>query len=155
MMNATKMRYDMKYENLQQGVFDSAGKYDIPIINKIEIDEIPELVSFNYAKSEKNRKDKGVHFFLDDYQFFRIWNTPCNYLDMLKNFKLVFSPDFSLYTDFPVALQIYNHYRKHWLGAFWQKMELMSYQLLGGVIPIHLNGVLMENLLGVRLQYLV
>ncbi len=120
-MNATKMRYNMRYENLQQGIFDSAGKYNIPIINKIEIDEIPELISFNYAKIEKNRKDKGVHFFLDDYQFFRVWNTPCNYLDMLKNFKFVFSPDFSLYTDFPVALQIYNHYRKHWLGAFWQK----------------------------------
>lgn len=30
------------------------------------------------------------------------------------------SPDFSLYSDFPKALQIYNHYRKHWLGAYWQ-----------------------------------
>lgn len=32
------------------------------------------------------------------------------------------TPDFSLYTDFPRALQIYNHYRKHWLGAFWQSL---------------------------------
>ena len=30
------------------------------------------------------------------------------------------TPDFSTYTDFPKAIQIYNHYRKHWLGAYWQ-----------------------------------
>ena len=31
------------------------------------------------------------------------------------------SPDFSLYTDYPVAQQIWNHYRKHWVGAYLQK----------------------------------
>ena len=30
------------------------------------------------------------------------------------------SPDYSLYMDFPVALQIYNHYRKHYIGAYCQ-----------------------------------
>lgn len=39
---------------------------------------------------------------------------------MLRNFKAVCTPDFSTYTDFPKAIQIYNHYRKHWLGAYWQ-----------------------------------
>ena len=24
------------------------------------------------------------------------------------------------YTDYPVAIQIYNHYRKHWIGAYLQ-----------------------------------
>jgi hypothetical protein len=26
-----------------------------------------------------------------------------------------------MFTDFPKAVQIYNHYRKHWLGAYWQR----------------------------------
>ena len=39
---------------------------------------------------------------------------------MLRAFKCVFTPDFSTYTDFPKAVQIWNHYRKHWLGAYWQ-----------------------------------
>jgi hypothetical protein len=30
------------------------------------------------------------------------------------------TPDFSTYTDYPMALQIYNHYRKHWIGAHMQ-----------------------------------
>lgn len=42
------------------------------------------------------------------------------YLELLSRFKCVCTPDFSTYTDFPKAIQIYNHYRKHWLGAYWQ-----------------------------------
>lgn len=38
----------------------------------------------------------------------------------MRQFEAVCTPDFSTYTDMPVALQIYNHYRKHWLGAYWQ-----------------------------------
>ena len=25
-----------------------------------------------------------------------------------------------MFSDFPIAMQIYNHYRKHWLGAYYQ-----------------------------------
>ena len=40
---------------------------------------------------------------------------------MLKKFDSVCSPDFSLYLDYPKALQIYNHYRKMWLSAYYQE----------------------------------
>ena len=40
---------------------------------------------------------------------------------MLSQFRCVMSPDFSTYTDFPKAIQIYNHYRKHWVGAYLQE----------------------------------
>lgn len=62
----------------------------------------------------------GIHFFVDDYQFNRVWMRPDMYLRPLRSFAAVCSPDFSLYTDMPLALQLYNHYRKHWLGAYWQ-----------------------------------
>lgn len=39
---------------------------------------------------------------------------------MMARFDTVCTPDFSTYTDFPRIIQIYNHYRKHWLGAYWQ-----------------------------------
>lgn len=110
-----------KYENLQYGGFKSCGEYDIPIIEPVYIGECPEMIGFNYAKTATNSSGKGVHFFLDDYQFSRLWLRPSNYLNLLQSFELVFSPDFSLYTDFPKAMQIYNHYRKHFLAAYWQK----------------------------------
>ena len=116
-MTPNKQRYD----NLQLGYFPAEGRYDIPKLNPEYVSNMPELISFNYAKTTKNKQDKGVHFFVDDYQFLRLWNNPQKYLKMLQEFSLVFTPDFSLFTDFPVAMQIYNHYRKHWLGAYWQE----------------------------------
>lgn len=107
------------YENVQRMVFNGVGAYDIPKIDGIKFD-FSEFIGFNYAKSVKNPKNKSVHFFLDDYQFTRVWTNPDKYIPVLQQFKYVLTPDFSLYMDFPKALQIYNHYRKHWLGAFWQ-----------------------------------
>ena len=112
-------RQGRNYENLNKGIFDGTGTFDIPCL-------LPENVSakyfigFNYAKTCKQPYDKGLHFFVDDYQFTRCWTNPDAYLDMLRKFKVVCTPDFSTYTDFPKAVQIYNHYRKHWLGAYWQ-----------------------------------
>ncbi|MDE6912502.1 MAG: DUF4417 domain-containing protein, partial [Lachnospiraceae bacterium] len=40
---------------------------------------------------------------------------------MFLHFTHVMSADFSTYTDFPKAIQIYNHYRKHWIGAYLQE----------------------------------
>lgn len=112
-------RQERNYENLNKVIFDGAGLYDTPCLLPTDI-TAEAYISFNYAKSCKDRADKGVHFFIDDYQFARLWSQPDAYLDMLREFRCVFTPDFSTYTDFPKAIQIYNHYRKHWLGAYWQ-----------------------------------
>ncbi|MEE1552773.1 MAG: YfbU family protein [Lachnospiraceae bacterium] len=113
------MNNKQRYENLQHGFYAGAGKYDIPQLTGSKITDFPELIGFNYAKTTKNRQNKGVHFFLDDYQFLRLWNNPTAYLDILKGFRCVLTPDFSLYADFPTAMQIYNHYRKHYVYAKW------------------------------------
>ena len=97
--------------------FDGVGEYGIPQIQPTSYESC-EFIGFNYAQSEKSWKDKGVHFFLDDYRFCRVWDKPDKYLPMLQQFRCVLSPDFSTYTDFPKAIQIYNHYRKHWVGAY-------------------------------------
>ena len=112
-------RAQRNYENAQRMLFEGAGQYDIPEIEPTQFDNA-DFIGFNYAKSAKNCKDKAVHFFLDDYQFARVWTDPDRYIPVLQRFKYVLTPDFSLYTDFPKPLQIYNHYRKHWLGAYWQ-----------------------------------
>lgn len=100
-------------------IFEGVGEYGIPKIQATSY-KGSEFIPFNYAKSCKDKTGKGVHFFIDDYQFNRLWNAPDRYLDMLSDFTHVLSPDFSTYTDFPKAIQIYNHYRKHWVGAYLQ-----------------------------------
>lgn len=112
-------------ENLNRRVFEGVGKFDIPEIKPLEISEIDcDFIGFNYASSCKERADKGVHFFLDDYQFLRLWNDFSKYEKMLAQFKYLLTPDFSMYADYPVALQIYNHYRKHWIGAYMQELGM-------------------------------
>ncbi len=113
-------RQTKNYENLQKRMFDGVGEYGIPQIEPTHYKEC-DWMGFNYARSEKNRAGKGVHFFLDDYQFGVVWRNPDKYLDMFRKFTHVMSPDFSTYTDFPKAIQIYNHYRKHWVGAYLQE----------------------------------
>lgn len=112
-------RQGRNYENLNKGIFDGTGTFDIPCLLP-ENCTAKQFIGFNYAKTCKQPYDKGLHFFVDDYQFTRLWSNPDAYLDMLRKFKVVCTPDFSTYTDFPKAVQIYNHYRKHWLGAYWQ-----------------------------------
>lgn len=108
-------------ENLRYGQFEGEGYYDIPKLRPVkELPEIREWIGFNYVLSDDDPTGKAVHFFVDDYQFERVWNDPERYLEKLSRYVCVATPDFSPYGDMPMALQIYNHYRKHWCGAYWQ-----------------------------------
>ena len=108
--------------NLADGWYAGDGYYDIPIIEPVyELPEIKQWIPFNYVLSDENPEGKAVHFFIDDYQFERVWKEPEKYVDKLKQYVCIASPDFSPYGDMPVALQIYNHYRKHWVAAYMQE----------------------------------
>lgn len=54
------------------------------------------LQGFNYAKTTKaqDKADLGCHFFIDDYQFERLWQRPGAYLDVLRPYQCVLTPDF-------------------------------------------------------------
>lgn len=94
------------------------SKWDMPIIYKEDF--IPtDLIGFNYAKTNKN-KNTGIHFYLDDYQFERVWNEPKRYIKMLKEYECILTPDFSLYLDMPLPMKLWNTYRNRYLGWFYQ-----------------------------------
>lgn len=105
------------------GVFQpyiTDGRFEIPTILPEKLPAL-EWTGFNYARGTKGPQlEKGVHFFVDDYQFRAVWENPVRYADVMRRFGAVLTPDFSTYADMPQILQIWNHYRKHWLGAFWQ-----------------------------------
>lgn len=78
-----------------------------------------DLMGFNYARSCRN-KNCGIHFYVDDYQFERVWNYPEKYVDVLWEYDCILSPDFSLYLDMPMPMKIWNIYRSRQIGAFYQ-----------------------------------
>ncbi|MBW3088814.1 DUF4417 domain-containing protein [Bifidobacterium sp. 82T24] len=104
---------------------ETFGRWDIPTL--APCDAIPEdLIGFNYVRgmADSAKPGNGAHFFLDDYQFERIWRHPERYVDMLRPFRCVLAPDFSLYTDMPMAMQLHNVYRSRLIGAYWQRHGL-------------------------------
>ena len=126
-----------KYCNLESGMYDGVGKYGIPQIQPVYECNVVKWLGFNNAKPYATKKDKntGIHFFLDDFQFDRVWNSPDKYIEYLSKYDCVLSPDFSLYVDFPLAVTIYNHYRKHWLSAYWQDMGITVIPVIRWMFP--------------------
>lgn len=94
------------------------GVDEIPIIKKENV--VPKkLISFLDALKTKNNKG-FVHFYIDDFQFERIWNQTNKYLDLLKKFDGVILPDFSVYRDMPLVMQKWNIYRSRAIGNYLQ-----------------------------------
>ena len=107
------------------GIMDSENVSDfwqMPIIENNNY--IPSnLIGFNYAKTSKE-KNVGIHFYLDDYQFERLWNKPEDYIEILKQYECILSPDFSLYMDMPMPMKIWNIYRSRLIGQYYQSQGI-------------------------------
>lgn len=114
---------EQNIHNLAYAQFMGVGNYDIPEMLPVHINNLKDipLQGFNFALKEKNPENIGVHFFLHDYQFERVWKYPDRYTECLSKFAYVLSPDFSPYVDMPKALQIFNVYRNRWCGRYWQE----------------------------------
>ena len=102
----------------------TAGYYQFPTLKACHC--VPDdLIGFNYVKSWKHKREGiGVHFFLDDYQFERIWTRPFENIERLRGFSCVFTPGFSIYYDMPLAMKIWNLYRQHLIGQMMQDAGL-------------------------------
>lgn len=112
-------RETRNYLNIQKALYTGEGEFGIPKIPKADPVNVEDWLGFNYVRGCEDPELHGVHFFLDDYQFNRIWDRADDYTRRLAQFRAVISPDFSMYTDFPKAVQIFNCYRNHWLGRYW------------------------------------
>ena len=94
------------------------GKYNMPTNRPTQ--HVPKgLIGFDHMLPSQEF-EKGVHFYLYDYMFERIWNSPFQYFEKLKRFDCCISPDFSLYTDMPIAMQIWNTFRNRLLTQMMQ-----------------------------------
>lgn len=95
-----------------------AGRYQMPVIRKESY--IPkDLIGFNYVLNSRE-KNAGIHCFVDDYQFERLWNTPAQYIDPIAEYECFLTPDFSLYMDMPLAMKVWNVYRSRLIGQYYQ-----------------------------------
>lgn len=110
-------------QNVEKATYYEGTKYGIPnVYSGISLNGHEDTIGFNEAGSYKGEYLNTIcHFFIDDYQFERLWRSPDRYIEMLRKFKCVTGPDFSLSADFPRALQIFNVFRRQWLTRYLQE----------------------------------
>ena len=96
------------------------GKFELPAIKTSSL--LPESVILFSKAMNKSCKcfDSWIVFYEHDNGFERLWHNPKAYLSKLKKFKGIISPDFSLYRNMPLAMQIWNTYRGRALAAWLQ-----------------------------------
>ena len=111
------------FENQEKRQFTAENWYGIPDIPATNTtgDKLLRFCDFNQVEDHENYI---AHFYYDDFKFINAWRHPEKYIEKLKRFKAVISPDFSLYTDFPRALQILSCYRRQWCGLYWWEKGL-------------------------------
>jgi hypothetical protein len=96
-----------------------SGELELPTL-KSEIHIPNSLIPFSKALCNKDY-DRWIHFYEDDSAFERLWRNPKRYLPILKKFRGIISPDFSLYRDMPLVMQQWNTYRNRALGCWLQE----------------------------------
>ena len=99
-----------------------AGLYEFPVITPCY--DIPNrLIAFSRCISGKDF-NCWVHFYEDDYLFERLWRNPKIYLPILQKYNGVILPDWSLYRDMPLVMQLWNIYRSRAIGAWLQANDV-------------------------------
>ncbi len=100
--------------------------YDIPGLAKCEAKERSiQLISFKSIKADDfSNVGKAVHFFIDDADCRRVYNNPKASVKKLAQYQYVLTPDFSLYRDMPIWMQITNVAKSRWCGRYWQDLGI-------------------------------
>ncbi|MGN0524058.1 MAG: DUF4417 domain-containing protein [Eubacterium sp.] len=95
--------------------------FKLPLVKKQEI-SLEDVKLIGYDKVNQN-DDYGsiVHFFLDDYRFESIYSNPEKKIETLKQYKAVLTPDFSMFVEMPIALQLFSTFKNRWVGAYLQE----------------------------------
>ena len=112
-------------ENFERVSYPGTKKYGIPLVKPGYDVPVTKWVMADHAMSQKSDVSQmGLHFYTDDYNFHRYWYEPDKYLPVAQSYKVVIAPDFSVYTDFPFAMNLYNTYRNAWLARYWQEHDV-------------------------------
>ena len=119
----TNVQFNNNYDVFHAFLVENAdydGYYELPVIRTG--DHLPDkVITFSKAMSKTwNDFDCWVVFYEHDRKFERLWNNPKQYLRKLKKFKGVISPDFSLYRNMPLCMQMWNAYRGRALATWMQ-----------------------------------
>ena len=105
------------------------GTWQLPNIPKCtltaeELDGL-RLIGYDRAKNGNDEHfQRMVHFFHYDNKFEDVWTDPEKRVEVLRKYRAVLTPDFSMYIEMHPVLQLYNTFRNRWVGAYLANQNL-------------------------------
>jgi hypothetical protein len=105
----------------------SEGPFRMPKLAAVHDVDLQKLVPFNAVMSLDSKRDscfEFFHFFIHDYRFEGIWNTPKKHLTFLLKMGYGIGPDFSMYLYMHPTESIINCCRNRILSFFYQKQGI-------------------------------
>ena len=100
----------------------------LDLVHTVVLDEADEMLNMGFTESIDDilsRVPEGRSMLLFSATMPKeIARITKKYMEKLKQYEVVLTPDFSPYADMPLATQIFNHYRKHWVGALMQEYDV-------------------------------
>ena len=114
---------------LKLGGMDLTERYGIPKVKAVRFKDISsaKFLGFNYCTSPNSMQEKHnhfIHFYLPDHYIERVWDNLDHYEAVFSAYRGIVQPDFSLYTNMPLAMQIWQHYRRNWVAQWYQNKGL-------------------------------
>lgn len=102
-----------------RAIYPSDNEWGIPTLKRTEWTPA-RLVSYSDRRgiAKVADSDAAVHFFLDDYRFETVWTKPERALSRAQSVGGALTPDFSLWRDMPLSMQLWQVYRSRWCGAW-------------------------------------
>lgn len=101
-----------------RAIFASSNEWGIPDLPPADLQPGRLLAYSSRTETDRARPGDAVHFFLDDYRFEVVWAKPERGLSRLQRVGAALTPDFSLWRDMPLAVQVWQVYRSRWCGAW-------------------------------------
>ena len=144
-----------------RNLYKTTGKWEIPIVKKQKIDGDVKLIACSDTKTNDNEinRQKGVHFFVDDYRFNGIYNNPKRSLVKYSQYRFLLTPDFSTYADMSLWRQLESVAKNRWVGAYWPNQGLTVIPTISWGLPqsyefcfdgVEKNGTVAVGMIGCR-----
>lgn len=119
----TDVQFNNNYDVFHSFLVEKAdydGYFELPKIRTSS--QLPDrVITFSKAMARTwNDFDCWVMFYEHDVNFERLWHNHKQYLAKLKKFKGIISPDFSLYRNMPLCMQMWNTYRGRAIAVWLQ-----------------------------------
>lgn len=125
-------------------VFKTSNEWDLPEIREDMLsDQIPEEVwcigkpvtnarktlflhGANSGSLGEEAKGGVLGFYVDDDRFESVWNDAVNVARRFRRFGwgALITPDFSVWRDDPLPVQLWSTYRARWCARYWQEVGM-------------------------------